>query len=585
MSIHEGFQELAAASIDFELDDYDRAELDRHLATCDVCRRAVDGFRADAADLAYGIGPRLDPARSQAILARALRPSARQSPSRLLVIAALFAVLGAGLVAAALELTRRTEGPIALVPSGSPSVSPGSSTGPTDPAPSAGSPSAPSGGTPQPPGSPESGAIPVRASGQEIGTLIKLAPGADRDLYVLIPAGGGTLLVRLDEAGNVADGWPVSIPGAGPCGLLLPVADGSVRLVCYADDLVSEVGEPNVRGFGFDADGRGLAGWPVDLPCCFTGRMIGDELTVFTQNVFGDPSAEGVLAGASWLVTAAADGTVTTGTEVPFARECCLDTWAIGPNGVAYGTTHVFSDVAATSELLAVGPTGAPAGFPIAIDGNVSAPVFDAAGRIYLTVGSPVTSPVRTLVFGPDGKVVDAGSDQLDLAATNEWWGAGGDFPGSPLVAGDGTAFVIGTDDGTTVMGLSPFGEAMAGWPYSSSVGMQDTGFCGPGDTGCGGFRAAPAIGPDNILFLIHAAAESTAGGSIVAIGQDGEPLPGWPVGLRRPGSEFWSVATAADGTAYVLAVEPEPNGSHSATILSIAPGSDVLYIKTIVEP
>ena len=39
------------------------------------------------------------------------------------------------------------------------------------------------------------------------------------------------------------------------------------------------------------------------------------------------------------------------------------------------------------------------------------------------------------------------------------------------------------------------------------------------------------------------------------------------------------------NGTAYAMAVEPEPNGSYSATILAIAPDSDILYNVTIVEP
>ena len=34
VSIHDAFQELAAASIDFELDEDERAELDRHLGEC-----------------------------------------------------------------------------------------------------------------------------------------------------------------------------------------------------------------------------------------------------------------------------------------------------------------------------------------------------------------------------------------------------------------------------------------------------------------------------------------------------------------------------------------------------------------------
>jgi hypothetical protein len=33
------------------------------------------------------------------------------------------------------------------------------------------------------------------------------------------------------------------------------------------------------------------------------------------------------------------------------------------------------------------------------------------------------------------------------------------------------------------------------------------------------------------------------------------------------------------------MAIEPEPNGAHSATILAVAPDSEILYNVTIVEP
>jgi hypothetical protein len=61
--------------------------------------------------------------------------------------------------------------------------------------------------------------------------------------------------------------------------------------------------------------------------------------------------------------------------------------------------------------------------------------------------------------------------------------------------------------------------------------------------------------------------------------------IDGWPVTLTRSGSQFWSVVVGSDSTAYALAVEPEPNGSHSATILAIAPDSNTVYNVTIVEP
>jgi hypothetical protein len=60
---------------------------------------------------------------------------------------------------------------------------------------------------------------------------------------------------------------------------------------------------------------------------------------------------------------------------------------------------------------------------------------------------------------------------------------------------------------------------------------------------------------------------------------------PGWPVELRRPGSAFWSIVVGSDGTAYALAIEPETGDASSATILAIAPDSNVLYRTTIIDP
>jgi hypothetical protein len=113
---------------------------------------------------------------------------------------------------------------------------------------------------------------------------------------------------------------------------------------------------------------------------------------------------------------------------------------------------------------------------------------------------------------------------------------------------------------------------------------MEWTGFCGNGDTGCGQNRTVPAVDSNDVLYLLYAAAGSSTGGSMVAIGSDGRVRDGWPVGLRRAGSMFWSMAVAPYGLAWALAIEPEKQG-YSATVLQIADDSRVLSTTTIVEP
>lgn len=592
MSIHEGFLEMAAAAIDFDLDEYDRSELDRHMAGCDACRATATAFRGDAAAIASGARPRLSPARSAAILIDALRPPNRWSPRRLIAVAALAAVLGAGLGAAGMEYLQGPRVPLVAVlpsPGGSSVALPdtGATPGPTDPT----DPTQRPPGTPHPTIAPDPDALPVRASAQELGSLIRMAPGPVGDLYVSIPESRGSVVSLFDSGGRARAGWPIVLAGTTSCELLLPVADGSVRLLCAVENpLGNRFG--GIRAYAFDSTGRLLAGWPIDLADhgadgYFAGRVIGDELTIIVWKSLGDQIETGQPAGNAWIVEFASDGTVRDGAKVAYGTDCCSDTWAIGPDGVAYGTVHHVADTAAgtSSGLEALGPAGVPAGFPVGIDGIASEPAFDAAGRIHVTVGTPFRRPARTLVFGPDGRGVGAGSQSLPIAATSDFSGAGGYIPAPPLVGADGTTFIIDTVGGTTVAGLGPSGQVMAGWPYRSDRELENTGFCGPGDTGCGQFRAAPTIGPDNVLYLLRAAANSSAGGSIIGVGPDARVVKGWPVGLTRAGSEFWSVVVGPDGTVYVLAVEPEPNRSYSATILSIAPNSRVLDKVTIVEP
>ena len=123
------------------------------------------------------------------------------------------------------------------------------------------------------------------------------------------------------------------------------------------------------------------------------------------------------------------------------------------------------------------------------------------------------------------------------------------------------------------------------GWPYRSDAGNETADYCEPGDV-CEGYNvAAPTIGPDQVLYLIHGAATTSTGGTVVAVGSDGRVVAGWPVGLRRAGSAFWSVVVGPDGTVYALAIEPEPGDRSSATILGIAPDSTVRYTTTIVDP
>jgi hypothetical protein len=349
--------------------------------------------------------------------------------------------------------------------------------------------------------------------------------------------------------------------------------------------------------------------------------MIGEELRILTGDVVPPDAAQEV-----WITSLGVDGIPHRGVRAAIAgfagrsgdyrTGSGFGEWAIGPDGVAYGTFQAFADgstpkeayAKAKSALFAVGSGGIAAGFPIAIAGWASRPAFDAAGRVHLVVGSIHEPPTRMLVFDTAGQAATGGSGALDVAApADAVLLVPGPVPVSghlapPLVGPDGTRFVVGGAAASgpvsamgspafwrsgAIIAIGPSGQPFAaGWPYRSDAGAQENSCrcTAPG----GPSFAAPAIGPGNVLYLLQSGRTSatgpSGGGSIVAIGPDGRVRPGWPRTLKRAGSGFWSVVVGSDGTAFALAIEPESAG-YSATVLAIAPDNTVRYATTIVEP
>lgn len=97
---------------------------------------------------------------------------------------------------------------------------------------------------------------------------------------------------------------------------------------------------------------------------------------------------------------------------------------------------------------------------------------------------------------------------------------------------------------------------------------------------------AAPVIGPDNVLYLIHAALTFSVGGSIVAVGPDvrlRHRLAGRAkasglrilVGRRRAGQHRLCAARRARAGRQLLGDD----------ILAVAPDSTVHRTTTIIEP
>jgi len=434
------------------------------------------------------------------------------------------------------------------------------------------------------PAGPASASLPVRGSARENSDhLVLMAPGPQGGLYVLIPARGAPATLALfDSSGNLRPGWPAEIGGATWCDHLLPAADGSVRTICTGENPDGNMYSP-IDAYAFDENGRLRLGWPVAVQGSFvSGRVIGDDLALFTSVPFSDVIEEGQPSSDGGVVTIAPDGAISAGARVPLDWSCCRG-WAVSPDGIAYGTE--LKD--GSSSIIALDGSGIRTGWPITLDDSISGTSFRADGRVAVVLGSLVRSESRVVVLDRDAKLTS--SAELPIATalfTGDTGGCSVGSPQAPIVAEDGTVIVYSELD-THIYAVDSSPAVLVGWPFDSGVAIDrarpgletehEAGFC-PGPV-------PPAVGRDGTLYLALERRSATVGGSLVAVGRDGRVLPGWPVELERPGAEFWSVVVGPDGTAQALAIEPESGGRSSATILAIAADSSVIWTTTIIEP
>ena len=398
-----------------------------------------------------------------------------------------------------------------------------------------------------------------------------MTPGPDGGLYLLVPGDGGSVIALLDTTGKPQPGWPIGLEDRF-CSSMAAVADGSIRVVCALNP------GPVSAAFAFTPDGRSIAGWPVEIPAAVAARVVDGDLQMLAYVT----DANGVIGGLQ-LAVVEPDGTLRMGRTIG-TPDTNLQDWVpqIGPDGTGYVIAYPNSTTGET-QITAFDMDGVRAGWLVEVKGRPSGLAFGRGGRIYVT--EPQGAGSRILPFNGEGRPLPVRSDALPVMATSAYRGAG-PFDGAPppVVAEDETVFLVTEHQGTTVFSLDGVGAVLAGWPYHDLIGLQWS-YSPPGDTGGSSYRLDPAVGPGNVLHLLNPPREATVGGTVVAIGPDGTVRPGWPVGLKRPGAEFWSVVVGPDGTAYVLAVEPERGDTSSASLLAIAPDSTVRYTISIIEP
>lgn len=430
-------------------------------------------------------------------------------------------------------------------------------------------------------------------SAREVGLDIQMAPGRDGTLFVSIPGPAGSVLSLIDRSdGSTLPGWPVVTREALVCGQPLPVEDGSVRIVCTLQNPQGNMFNP-IGAFAFDSTGRRLPGWPIHLPgTAYAASVVGDALTLAETIPLGDVIAEGQPSHTVGLVTVAADGSVRRGVPIPAVPAWPGDRWAIGPDGIAYGAQGSVASPK-MSQVTAIDLNGVRAGWPISIEGIASAPTFDPDGRIVLTVASAValgtTGTTRVFIIGPSGQAIAARSSELAvmtglLPPTSDGYFEGGvPLPRPPIVAADGAMFVF-SDLDEAIYRLDADLKPVSAWPITAGPLERPDPWRDQG--GISSPRVAvPAVGPSGTFYLPQVARNESVGGRLLAVGPDGRTASGWPVELRRAGSEFWTVVVGPSGTVYALAIEPEGVRGSSATILAIAPDSSVIYARTILDP
>ena len=583
--LHERALQLAASDIDFALGRGEAAELEAHLIMCPACARSAAALRTDASAIRL---PALLPSRrvDDAVYAAIARRDGGSQRLLVLVAAALLLVALLGIAAAGAFLLQARplqvvvpspSLPVVVVnpsPSGSPAPS-------VAPAPSS---------RPSPGWTPAPGALPVGAAG----ATAQLAAGPDGGAYVLVSTGGDamagragrTVLALIDASGNPRSGWPIAVDGwtcDTPNGSEWPpetAGDGTATVVCRSDE--SSDGSVRTSVSRFDAAGRLVGSWSHQGEVAGRPRIVdGRLLLVFSEVAerdvtLPDGQVETRSVVVHWLQEVAENGTVRSGARVEMGDH----DWHVvmGPDGTAYHENM------ADGEVTAFDMDGQRAGWPVRLDGALSTLGFGSDGRVLVSAAATGTS--RLYVLGRDGTIV-ARSDPLAIDGASAWSGAGPDGrPLAPLLAPDGTAFVVGEGDGHGVVyRIDPSGTVMAGWPHRAATELEWQGVCPPDVTGCGVWRSVPAVGPDGVVYLPLAAPDAQIGGSLAAVGPDGQALRGWPMHLARRGAAFWSAVPASDGTLYALAIEPETGGKSSATILAISMDGTVLSRTTVVQP
>lgn len=427
-----------------------------------------------------------------------------------------------------------------------------------------------------------SAALPVRRSAD--GAPTALAPGRDGGLYAAIDDERSSVLVALDAKGTVLPGWPLRLPHATDCSLVVDPADGSLRAACLED------GRYRTLVWAFDTAGRAMVGWPVGFKAGgFTPggvaamRFVGGDL-------------HGLAAGRLFVISP--DGTLRTGPSLDVNTASV----SIGPDGTVFAADLVWrcDTCDAESDIVALTMAGPRDGWPVRVPGWASTPAFDAAGNVYIVTerGEMPDGKSRAVAFDPNGHRLAGWPTRLPFdALTGGPEGVGG--PDPALVTPDGSVRIVVPG---IAYALESDGARRAGWPYrfKGALAIDVVGVttcpCECRFWGWPPIHSWPLLDEDGGLYIaVHTKGDVTAGGNrIVAVAPGGKAKAGWPVTLAEKGAWFQTFAVGDAGAVFGYAIEHagtaanscgEKTATYSGTIVALDGHGDPIYTTTLVAP
>jgi len=230
---------------------------------------------------------------------------------------------------------------------------------------------------------------------------------------------------------------------------------------------------------------------------------------------------------------------------------------AMAPNGTPYAWAYDMAtgsdSQVVRSRIAAIGKDGRPEpGWPLTLPGGISAPSFGPDGTLYLLNGYS-----KVIALGPDGRVrpgwpVMLPEGDAAISATGGFHAPNIAQP--PVVDDRGTVYVAGTSetDLAVVAAFDSVGRIQNGWPVKldSSLASFAFGFVGGYDP-----DASPVFVRASSGLIRHYVALEN---QIVALGENGSPVPGWPI-TRPASSAGWRDMWAAPDGGLIVEVETWP--------------------------